>query len=51
MALEDADAIAVSGALTPKVWTDKQGNTKPSIDMVVNHVLSPYALAQKQQAI
>jgi single-stranded DNA-binding protein len=40
LALEDGDAVAVSGALTPKVWLDKQGNARPALDMIVNRVLA-----------
>ncbi len=41
-ALNDGDAVTLTGALTPKVWTDKQGNTKPCVDLVAHHVLSVY---------
>jgi single-stranded DNA-binding protein len=51
MALDDGDAVALAGALTPKVWTDKQGNTRPALDMVATQVLTTYHAAQKQQAI
>jgi len=34
MELRDGDAVALSGGLTPKVWTDKQGNTRAALDMV-----------------
>jgi single-stranded DNA-binding protein len=40
LALNDADSVALSGALTPKVWTDKNGLVKPALDMVVVRVLS-----------
>ena len=39
LALEDGDAVAVAGALTPKVWLDKQGNARPALDMIVSRVL------------
>ena len=48
MALDDGDAVALAGALTPKVWTDKQGNTRPALDMVATQVLSAYYAAKKQ---
>jgi single-stranded DNA-binding protein len=51
MALDDGDAVALAGALTPKVWTDKQGNTRPALDMVATQVLTTYHAAQKQQTI
>jgi single-stranded DNA-binding protein len=37
--LREGDALAVTGALTPKVWLDKQGNAKPVVDMVAHRVL------------
>ena len=40
LALADGDALSLSGALTPKVWTDKQGNVRPSLDVVVARVLA-----------
>jgi single-stranded DNA-binding protein len=42
MDLEDGDAVSLSGSLSPKVWSDKQGNTKPALDMVASRVLSAY---------
>ena len=40
LALRDGDALSLTGALTPKVWTDKQGNARPSLDVVVARILS-----------
>ena len=40
MALADGDAIALAGALTPKVWTDKQGIARPSLDLIAQRVLA-----------
>jgi single-stranded DNA-binding protein len=40
LALDEGDALAVSGALTPKVWTDKQGNTRPALDMIATKILA-----------
>ena len=51
MQLDDGDAVALSGTLTPKVWTDKQGNTRPALDMVAHQVLTAYHVAQKQAAM
>ena len=39
LALRDGDALSLTGALTPKVWTDKQGSARPSLDVVVAQVL------------
>lgn len=51
MALDDGDAVALAGALTPKVWTDKQGNIRPALDMVATQVLTVYHAAQKHADI
>ncbi|CAM5539810.1 single-stranded DNA-binding protein [Eoetvoesiella caeni] len=50
LALDDGDSIAVSGALTPKVWTDKAGDTRPALDLVCHAVLTPYHVKRKRQA-
>ena len=40
LALADGDAIALAGVLTPKVWTDKQGIARPSLDLIAQRVLA-----------
>ena len=40
MALRDGDAVTMTGSLTPKVWTDKQGNARAALDLVANKILS-----------
>ena len=40
LALADGDALSLAGALTPKVWTDKQGIARPSLDLVATRVLT-----------
>lgn len=45
MALDDGDALSLSGSLVPKVWTDKQGNNKAALDMVAVGVLSAVGFA------
>jgi hypothetical protein len=40
LALRDGDSVAAAGHLNPKVWTDKQGNTKPALDLVAHRVVS-----------
>lgn len=37
--LRDGDSVALSGSLTPRVWTDKQGSTRPALDMVAHRVM------------
>lgn len=51
LALDEGDTLAVSGALTPKVWTDKQGNTRPALDLVASQVLTVYHVDRKRAAI
>jgi hypothetical protein len=40
VALRDGESLSLAGGLTPKVWTDKQGIVRPSLDMVANRVLT-----------
>lgn len=37
--LRDGDSVALSGSLTPRVWTDKQGIVRPALDMVAHRLL------------
>lgn len=36
----DGDSVALSGSLNPRVWTDKQGNARPALDMVAHRLVS-----------
>ena len=38
--LRDGDGVALTGSMTPRVWTDKQGNARPSLDMVASRLLA-----------
>ena len=51
LALEDGDALALAGTLTVKVWTDRQGVAKPSVDLIAAQVLTIYGLARKRRAL
>lgn len=44
------DAVALAGELTPKVWTDKDGNAKPSADMKAHALVTPYHVTRKRRA-
>jgi single-stranded DNA-binding protein len=48
--LQEGDALALAGSLTPKVWTDKQGTARPSLDMVAHQSLSLYDVQCKRSA-
>lgn len=49
LALSDGDSVALAGELTPKVWTDKEGNARPSLDLLAHGVLTPYHVARKRK--
>lgn len=51
LALSSGDAVALAGELTPKVWTDKDGNARPSADMKAHALLTPYHVARKRRAM
>lgn len=51
LALGDGDSVALSGSLTPKVWTDRDGNAKPALDLVAHAVLTAYHVTKKRQAM
>lgn len=51
LALTDGDSVALTGSLTPKVWTDRDGQSRPALDMVAAHVMSLYRLKKKRQMV
>ncbi|QCX50695.1 single-stranded DNA-binding protein [Ralstonia pseudosolanacearum] len=51
LALDEGDSVSLSGVLTPKVWTDKNGDTRPALDMVAHVVLTAYHVKRKRQAV
>lgn len=51
LALDEGDTLALTGTLTPKVWTDKQGNTRPALDLVASQVLTVYHVDHKRAAL
>jgi single-stranded DNA-binding protein len=51
LALADGDSVALSGELTPKVYTDKNGAARPSLDLVAHAVLTVYHVTRKRQAV
>jgi single-stranded DNA-binding protein len=51
LALSDGDSVAIAGELSPKVWTDKEGAARPSLDLVAHQVLSEYHVTRKRQAM
>ncbi|MCK4121068.1 single-stranded DNA-binding protein [Ralstonia pseudosolanacearum] len=51
LALGDGDSVSLAGALTPKVWTDKNGQARPALDMVAHAVLTAYHVKRKRQTV
>ena len=51
LALGDGDAVSLAGSLTPKVWTDKTGNARPTLDIVAHQVLTAYHVQRKRKAV
>ena len=51
LALGDGDALSLTGSLTPKVWTDKQGNHRPSLDLIATQVMSAHDVGRKAAAV
>lgn len=51
LALEEGDSVALSGSLTPKVWTDKDGQTRPAVDLIAHQILTAYNVNRKRQAV
>lgn len=51
LALDEGDTLALTGTLTPKVWADKQGNTRPALDLVASQVLTVYQVERKRAAL
>ena len=49
LALDAGDSVALSGTLTPKVWTDRHGDAKPSLDLTAHAVLTPYHVTRKRK--
>ncbi|MBY0573295.1 MAG: single-stranded DNA-binding protein, partial [Undibacterium sp.] len=40
LTLNDGDSVSISGALTPIVWTDKQGKARPALDVIAQAILT-----------
>ena len=51
LALSDGDSIALTGELTPKVYTPNSGEPRPSLDLLAHAVLTEYHVSRKRQAM
>lgn len=50
LAMDAGDSLALAGTLKPGAWTDREGNARPSIDVVAAQVLTVYGLKKKRDA-
>lgn len=52
LALDDGDSVALSGALTPKVYTPASGGEpRVTLDLVAYAALTPYSVTRKRDAV
>ena len=51
LALEDGDSVCLSGALTPKIWTDGKGEPRVVLDLVAHAAISAYNVTRKRQTV
>jgi single-stranded DNA-binding protein len=51
LALDAGDSVALSGSLKPGIWTDREGVSRPSLDLVASQVLTTYGLTKKRAAV
>jgi len=51
LAMAKDETVALAGELTSKVWTDRDGNAKPSVDMKAHALPTPYHVTRKRQAM
>lgn len=51
LALADGDAVSLAGSLTPKVWTDREGQPRPALDLIASQVLTAYQVKRKRDTI
>jgi single-stranded DNA-binding protein len=51
LALAEGDSVALAGELTPKVYTPRNGEPRPSLDLLAHAVLTEYHIARKRKAV
>ena len=51
LTLSDGDSVALAGSLSPKVWTDREGNSRPAVDLVAHKLLTAYHVTRKRNAV
>ena len=50
LALGAGDSLAVAGTLKPGAWIDREGNARPSLDLVAAQVMTLYGLKKRRAA-
>ena len=50
LALDAGDSLALAGTLKPGAWIDREGNPRPSLDLVAAQVLTLYGLKRRRAA-
>ena len=51
LALDDGDSVALSGELKASVYTNKDGDSRPSLDLTAFAVLTEYHVSRKRKAV
>lgn len=51
LALGDGESIALAGELTPKAWTDRNGDARPGMDVLAHAVVTLYHVQRKRRAV
>ncbi len=51
VALSDGDSVALSGAMTPKVWTPANGEPRVVVDLIAHAVTTTYHVTRKREAM
>lgn len=50
LALDDGDSVALSGELKVGVYTDRNGDAQPSIELMAQALTTPYHVSRKRAA-
>lgn len=50
MALGDGEAVSVAGSIKPTAWMGKDGEPKAGLDIVVESLLTAYAIEKRRKA-
>jgi single-stranded DNA-binding protein len=51
LALAEGDSVAISGELKVSTYNDKNGTSRPSLDLTAHAVLTEYHIQRKRKAV